>query len=173
LDRVSILEVRIVKAVRLRQGQDLREVRLEERVAQVGDRRMPFERREREGRLDEIVLEGKAHRVAVAREGDRVFVWCDGGVYAFERVRGSRGSSGGEHAGGLVSPMPGRVRKTLVRPGDTVARGQVLLVLEAMKMEHSIRAPRDGVLKSLFVKEGDLVESGVELAEIESPPAGG
>jgi biotin carboxyl carrier protein len=68
--------------------------------------------------------------------------------------------------------MPGRVRKTLVRPGDAVARGQVLLVLEAMKMEHSIRAPRDGVLKSLLVKEGDLVESGVALAEIEPPPTG-
>ena len=162
-----------MKAVRLRHGQDLREVRLEAGTARIGDRRMAFERSGRDGRLEAIVLDGKAHRVAVAREGDRVFVWCEGAAYAFERVRGSRGSSGGDHAGGLVSPMPGRVRKTLVRPGDAVARGQVLLVLEAMKMEHSIRAPRDGVLKSLFVKEGDLVESGVELAEIESPSAGG
>jgi biotin carboxyl carrier protein len=62
--------------------------------------------------------------------------------------------------------MPGRVRRTFVLPGSRVARGEILLTLEAMKMEHSIRAPREGVLRKLHVREGDLVEAGVELAEI-------
>jgi 3-methylcrotonyl-CoA carboxylase alpha subunit len=48
-----------------------------------------------------------------------------------------------------------------------VARGDVILVLEAMKMEHSIRAPRDGVIRAVHVREGDLVDAGMELADIE------
>jgi 3-methylcrotonyl-CoA carboxylase alpha subunit len=62
--------------------------------------------------------------------------------------------------------MPGRVRKTLVRRGEAVAKGQVVLVLEAMKMEHAIRAPQDGVVTRLELHEGDLVEAGTVLAEI-------
>jgi 3-methylcrotonyl-CoA carboxylase alpha subunit len=62
--------------------------------------------------------------------------------------------------------MPGRIRKTLVEPGDSVERGQVVLVLEAMKMEHAIRAPRDGTVTRLDHAEGDLVEAGTVLAEI-------
>ena len=73
---------------------------------------------------------------------------------------------GGEHGGDLLAPMPGRVRKVSVAAGDRVERGMVLIVLEAMKMEHAIRAPKDGTLRRLLVKEGDLVDAGVELAEI-------
>jgi len=63
--------------------------------------------------------------------------------------------------------MPGRVRRTAAAAGDRVARGDVILVLEAMKMEHSIRAPRDGVIRAVHVREGDLVDAGMELADIE------
>ena len=69
--------------------------------------------------------------------------------------------------GGLISPMPGRVRRILVAEGDAVTRGQVLLILEAMKMEHAIRAARDGRVVRLAFREGDLVEAGVPLVEIE------
>ena len=63
--------------------------------------------------------------------------------------------------------MPGRVRRLLVEDGARVARGDVLLVLEAMKMEHAIRSPRDGTAR-LRVAEGDLVEAGIELATVEA-----
>jgi 3-methylcrotonyl-CoA carboxylase alpha subunit len=62
--------------------------------------------------------------------------------------------------------MPGRVRRVLVVGGAAVERGQPLLVLEAMKMEHSIRAPRDGVVRRVCVAEGELVDAGVELVEL-------
>jgi biotin carboxyl carrier protein len=117
-----------------------------------------------DGRRVEIV--SGAPGVAAAREGDRIFVWCNGVSYAFEVARGGRGAAAGEHRGDLVSPMPGRVRKILVRAGEAVERGQVLLVLEAMKMEHAIRAPRDGIMSRLNVVEGQLVEAGMELAEL-------
>jgi biotin carboxyl carrier protein len=71
--------------------------------------------------------------------------------------------------------MPGRVRRLVAAPGAPVARGDVLLVLEAMKMEHAIRAPHDGILERFLVAEGDLVEAGVDLAVLAdaAPRAGG
>jgi 3-methylcrotonyl-CoA carboxylase alpha subunit len=105
--------------------------------------------------------------VTVARDGDRVFVWCDGRAFEIRRLAAAaRATSGGSGAASLLSPMPGRVRRVLVAPGEEVTRGQVLLVLEAMKMEHAIRSPRDGRVVRIDWKEGDLVEAGVPLAEI-------
>jgi biotin carboxyl carrier protein len=62
--------------------------------------------------------------------------------------------------------MPGRVRMVVAVPGTRVSRGEVVLILEAMKMEHAIRAPRDGMVARIFFREGDLVEAGAMLAEI-------
>ena len=66
-------------------------------------------------------------------------------------------------AGRLSAPMPGRVVQLLVAPGDAVRRGQPLAVLEAMKMEHTIAAPRDGTVAAVHCAAGDLVEEGTEL----------
>jgi 3-methylcrotonyl-CoA carboxylase alpha subunit len=62
--------------------------------------------------------------------------------------------------------MPGRIRRAFVAPGERVEKGQVLMVLEAMKMEHAIRAPREGVVSRLPHAEGELVEAGVVLVEM-------
>jgi 3-methylcrotonyl-CoA carboxylase alpha subunit len=124
----------------------------------------------------ELVVDGQRFRVAAAREGDRIWVWCEGRVYEFEKNRGSRAASAADHhAGSLAAPMPGRVRRLVAAEGSRVARGEVLLVLEAMKMEHAIRAPNDGILERFRVAEGDLVEAGVDLAELSEaePEPGG
>ena len=63
-------------------------------------------------------------------------------------------------SGGLVAPMPGNVLATHIEVGDTVTAGQLLLVLEAMKMEHRITAPEEGVVAELRVAEGDQVANG-------------
>ena len=68
--------------------------------------------------------------------------------------------------GGLEAPMPGLVTRVLVAVGDAVKKGQPLVALEAMKMEHLIRAPRDGRVTTLPVKAGEMVQSGVALVEI-------
>jgi acetyl/propionyl-CoA carboxylase alpha subunit len=162
-----------LRSVRLRHGSETREIRLETGAARIGDRVVEFEAVERNGRLAEIRIGGGSHRVAAAADGDRVFVWCEGAVLIFEKPRPTRRAAGAEHAGDLISPMPGRVRRTLAAAGEAVEKGQVLLVLEAMKMEHAIRAPRGGILERLLVREGDLVEAGVELAEIAERTAGG
>jgi propionyl-CoA carboxylase alpha chain len=74
------------------------------------------------------------------------------------------GASGPE--GGLTAPMPGLVVRVLVGVGDQVAQGQPLLVLEAMKMEHTILSPHDGTVSALHVGEGVQVERGAVLADV-------
>ena len=79
----------------------------------------------------------------------------------------AHGRSGGS-AGAIVSPMPGKIVKVPVRAGDAVAERDLLVVLEAMKMEHRIEAPRDGVVKSVAVAPGALVTGGATLVELEA-----
>lgn len=74
--------------------------------------------------------------------------------------------SGG--AGAMVTQMPGKVVKLMVKVGDQVEKGQTVLILEAMKMENEIKAGVSGKVKSLLVTPGQALESGVLMAEIES-----
>jgi propionyl-CoA carboxylase alpha chain len=75
--------------------------------------------------------------------------------------------------GSLVAPMPGSVIRLGAAIGDTVTAGQPLIWLEAMKMEHTIAAPVDGVLAELNVKTGQQVEVGAVLARVEAPQSEG
>jgi 3-methylcrotonyl-CoA carboxylase alpha subunit len=75
-----------------------------------------------------------------------------------------------ESPGRLASPMPGRIAALLVAPGARVAANQPVLVLEAMKMEHMLRAPKGGILKEFKFQIGDHVGEGVELATFETGP---
>ncbi|MHC1777464.1 MAG: biotin carboxylase N-terminal domain-containing protein [Lentimicrobium sp.] len=70
--------------------------------------------------------------------------------------------------GNIVSPMPGRVLKINVSAGDEVKKGQVLMVVEAMKMENNILSPADGVVDKMLVKEGDMVDGSARLVHLES-----
>ena len=72
-------------------------------------------------------------------------------------------------AGGdkVSAPMPGKVIDLRVQPGDEVSRDQTLAVMEAMKMEHSLKAPRDGVVKAVGAEVGEQVAEGVMLVELE------
>ena len=65
--------------------------------------------------------------------------------------------------GGLIAPMPGRIIAVPVKPGDAVSRGQPLVVMEAMKMEHTVTAPADGAVDRILCAVGEQVREGVEL----------
>ena len=67
----------------------------------------------------------------------------------------------------MRSPLPGKIIELRVKVGDTVSRGQPLLVLEAMKMEHTLTAPADGTVKSVRYAVGEQVPEGAELVEFE------
>jgi 3-methylcrotonyl-CoA carboxylase alpha subunit len=75
--------------------------------------------------------------------------------------------AGGAHGSGLTAPMPGKVVALLSTPGQAVEKGAPLLILEAMKMEHTITAPKNGLLKSFRYAVGDQVADGAELLEFE------
>jgi biotin carboxyl carrier protein len=111
-----------------------------------------------------------ADRTFVAeRHGERVFVADETRTRAFA-IPGRRSAThhhGGE--GSLESPMPGRVVKVSVAPGDRVRRGQELLVVEAMKMENALTAPFDGVVTRVAARAGEMVGAGAILVEVEDP----
>ena len=80
---------------------------------------------------------------------------------------GSRASASNTSANVIRPPMPGRVISVLVRPGDRVSAGQEMCVVEAMKMEQSIRANHDGVVKAVLVQLMDSVQTNDPLLELE------
>ncbi len=82
------------------------------------------------------------------------------------RRKALRMASGGE-VSALRSPMPGRVSRVLVSLGDEVKKGQPLCVVEAMKMENELKAPKDGKVKKILVEAGSLVETKAVLVELE------
>jgi acetyl/propionyl-CoA carboxylase alpha subunit len=87
--------------------------------------------------------------------------------FDFAEDTGAERHASAEHEGHLRSPMPGLVLDVRAKPGDSVEAGAVLVVLEAMKMEHSLTAPWAGKVAAVAVKPGDRVEEGVELAVLE------
>jgi biotin carboxyl carrier protein len=114
--------------------------------------------------------DGKQVVVFVAGTADDRWVFCNGEIYR-ERQRHDEGSPrDGHHKGSghaeLTSPMPATVVKVLVAPGQTVRRGDTLVVLEAMKMELPIRAPGDAVVRAVNCREGELVQPDRTLVEL-------
>jgi acetyl-CoA/propionyl-CoA carboxylase biotin carboxyl carrier protein len=83
--------------------------------------------------------------------------------------RGERKSSGGGGADELVSPLQGNMWKVLVEQGQTVEEGQLICIIEAMKMENEITAHKAGVIETLSIKEGEPIQSGAPIAVIKAP----
>lgn len=67
----------------------------------------------------------------------------------------------------IHSPMPGKIVKVLVQPGDVVIKGQTLVVLSAMKMESEYKSPTDGIVKAVFVAESETIEGNRKMVELE------
>ena len=105
----------------------------------------------------------------VSAAGPRVFVRLGAMDFVIQREPTGRRRTRAGGGGSLETPMPGVVTKVMVAPGATVQRGQPLLAIEAMKMEHVIRAPHDGTVRSLAAKVGDMVAGGVPLVELDAP----
>ena len=106
------------------------------------------------------------------RDEERVVAFYEGQAYAFELT--SRGTVAGHraHDGEIEAPMPGRVTAVEVSQGEKVAKGQRLLTLEAMKMEHALTAPFDGMVAELSAAPGAQVTEGQLLVKVEPEPTG-
>ncbi len=127
----------------------------------------------RDGRLA-IVLDGVRFDAAVIAAGEARYVFSPGlrSMLTLADPLAHAGEAE-EHAGHLMAPMSGTVVAVLVRPGDSVPKGAPLIVLEAMKMEHTIAAPAAGVVMAVNFDVGDRVGEGEDLVDLEdaSPPA--
>lgn len=112
---------------------------------------------------------GKIYACQIAASGNMIWVAYNGRTYTLTKasVKGRRARS--ESAGDdlLRSPMPGQVRELTATVGDTLSHGQTIMILEAMKMEIRVQAPRAGKLARLYVGPDQAVEKDQLLAEIE------
>ena len=110
--------------------------------------------------------------IAVAGPPEDRWLFVDGQVERVEVAPGratGRGGRARERPRGddFAAPMPATVARVLVAPGSPVVRGETLVILEAMKMELPIRAPRDGVVRAVHCSAGELVQPGVPLLDFE------
>lgn len=116
----------------------------------------------RDGELD-VRIDGRTHVVPYIVQGATVWFSLDGEVYIADVADKGARAKARHRDHSTAAPMPGIVLKILVKPGDVVAKGAALLILEAMKMEHAILAPRDGVIAAVNCREGEMIQPGVEL----------
>ena len=121
--------------------------------------------------LDAVTLRarlGGTDSVAtVVRTGHTLTIFAFGVSRRIDLARGGVADDAGL-AGSLAAPMPGSVIDVLVKAGDLVEKGAALMIIEAMKMEHTIAAPRAGTVKAVFFARGDQVQEGVNLLEFEA-----
>jgi 3-methylcrotonyl-CoA carboxylase alpha subunit len=110
---------------------------------------------------------GRAATLHLAADGSLVHLSWDGVAYSLEEEREGRRPAHRHDPGALEAPMPGRVAAVRVVCGQRVAKGEELVVVEAMKMENALRAPRDGVVRAVHVAAGDAVSPGRALVELE------
>ena len=105
----------------------------------------------------------------VFRYGSKVAVFSNEATFEFEIPDKLAGTDDSTEGGNSVrAPMPGLVRKLMVAIGDEVTQGDALIVIEAMKMEHTLVAPRDGTVKEVNVEENSQVEDGDLLIALEN-----
>ncbi|WP_447933824.1 acetyl/propionyl/methylcrotonyl-CoA carboxylase subunit alpha [Stenotrophomonas lactitubi] len=122
-----------------------------------------------DGHTLSVQLDERRWRLQLQRDGDQLYLFGDDGQHRFtlhDPVGESEQASA--DAGSLLAPMPGRIVATLVAAGTQVKRGTPLVVLEAMKMEHTLQAPADGTVKGYRAKAGDQVGDGAVLVDFEA-----
>ena len=149
------------------------------------------------GNILEVEVDGKIYNVDLMHTADGTFSILEGGhsynielvpkdqaktytaytlyqsfdieiIDAEARYLKNRGANGfGSNENTISSPMPGKVVKVLIEEGDAIKEGETAIVISAMKMESEYKAPKDGVIKKINVKDGDTVEGNQVLIELE------
>jgi 3-methylcrotonyl-CoA carboxylase alpha subunit len=126
----------------------------------------------RNGQFRTVDLDDEQPMAAVSgfRDDERVVTFYEGQAYEFALSSRGRGTTLGVHDGEIEAPMPGKVTAVEVSAGEKVVKGQRLLTLEAMKMEHALTAPFDGTVAELSAMPGAQVKEGQLLVRVEPEP---
>ena len=133
-------------------------------LLQLGDHTILAEAERRPDGGLSMLLDGVRTQMTVLDRGAEIAVFLDGESWRLTEIDPLAARAGEDPtAGRLTAPMPGRVTQLMVETGTSVRRGQPLIVIEAMKMEHTVTAPADGVVEAVRFAPGDLVEEGAEL----------
>jgi 3-methylcrotonyl-CoA carboxylase alpha subunit len=114
-----------------------------------------------------LALDGRRFKATAVRDGTAWHVFCNGTSSRLSLKQHAHEDDSEAVTGLLTAPMPGKIVKVMAEPGRKVAKGEPLLILEAMKMEHTITAPADGVVKELHYAAGEQVLEGAELIRLE------
>jgi 3-methylcrotonyl-CoA carboxylase alpha subunit len=157
-------------AVVLQRDDEEVEVCLRAAAVDIGGRALSLQDAVVNGEQVSCRLDGQVLNAAVKLSDDAAFVMRGGDTERFRLPRFDvaemAASAGGAER--ITAPMPGQVITLSVAPGDAVESGQVLLVIEAMKMEHTVTAPRAGTVAEVSCAVGDRVDDGMELVTLES-----
>ena len=127
----------------------------------------------RGGEFRSVNLDDEQPMAAVSgfRDEERVVAFYEGQAYEFELTSRGTVHGHGSHDGEIEAPMPGKVTAVEISQGEKVAKGQRLLTLEAMKMEHALTAPFDGTVSELSAKAGAQVTEGQLLVKVDPEPS--
>jgi 3-methylcrotonyl-CoA carboxylase alpha subunit len=121
----------------------------------------------RQGDRIDVNFAGRRFSCNVYASGETDHVFTDRGAAAIVSIDLlAHAGEGAAEGGRLTAPMPGKVVSFAVKAGDKVTKGQPLAVMEAMKMEHTIAAPKDGTVQELLYGPGDQVAEGAELLKL-------
>ena len=101
----------------------------------------------------------------VYKNGNTTDIILNGDIATVSKA-GSNSRKTNIDLGDMISPMPGKILKVSVKVGELVKKGAEVVIIEAMKMEHSVKAVKDGIVEKVFYKDGDLVDGGIELLSI-------
>jgi geranyl-CoA carboxylase alpha subunit len=135
---------------------------------QVADRRLELRILDCDGHWATLVIDGIRQRCAYRLQADQLYLFTRPGSLRLEdRTQALVSSQATVSTGTLKAPMDGAIVDVLVSEGSPVSKGQLLVVLEAMKMEHPLKSGIDGVLKRLQVRVGDQVKNRQVLLEVE------
>ncbi len=157
------------RCVHLAQGKKALSVDFSQTSVQVGDTTLELDAVRELGGGQFAARIGEHNLTArVLRVDATLYVMCEGHTERFLELTDDMTRFGrlALNQGGVVAPMPGQVIAVNVKPGDKVKQGDVLAVVEAMKMEHSVTSPKDGEVKSVACQAGDRVEEGAVLVEL-------
>ena len=136
-------------------------------VIEIGEQHWPFAARPLGGHGHDVQVGLRRLRLDVFRRGERVAVFAPESTAVLRDVDAiAHAGEAAADLGQLSAPMPGKVVAFLASPGQSVVRGQALAVMEAMKMEHTLHAPRDGVVAEWLYAVGDQVAEGNELLRL-------
>lgn len=117
-----------------------------------------------------IILNGVEKKAHIEKIGTKYWVHLNGETIVVDLLQSNKRSKsgGGSENDKIVSPMPGKITKIFVKEGDHVKQGQALLVMEAMKMEYTLKADLDGLVEKTFCQLNDMVPVGKVLIQLKS-----